>query len=174
MVARLNPRGGRLMLGKIAIILALGAAAWVLFRAGRGRVDESKTMFRLKVVSLLAFAAVCFAAKLFPIAFMVLLAAGGVTAIELWSGRAIKGLEDMAPGAGMAPSPAASMKVAEAAAVLGVAPDADEEAIKAAHKKLIGQLHPDKGGSDYLAAKINDARRVMLEKRTPDTTKPDA
>jgi curved DNA-binding protein CbpA len=66
------------------------------------------------------------------------------------------------------------MKLAEAAAVLGVAPDADEEAIKAAHKKLIGQLHPDKGGSDYLAAKINDARRVMLEKRTPDTTKPDA
>jgi hypothetical protein len=162
------------MLGKIAIILALGAAAWVLFRVGKGRADESKTMFRLKVVSLLAVAAVCFAAKLFPIAFMILLAAGGVTAIELWSGRAIKGLEDMAPGAGMAPSPAASMKVTEAAAVLGVAPDADEEEIKAAHKKLIGQLHPDKGGSDYLAAKINDARRVMLEKRAPDATKPDA
>jgi len=174
MVADAEPRGRRLMLGKVAILLALGAAAWVLFRVGKGRVDESKTMFRLKVVGLLAIAAVCFAAKLFPIAFMILLAAGGVTAIELWSGRAIRGLENLTPGAGAAPSPAATMKVAEAAAVLGVAPDAGEAEIKAAHKKLIAQLHPDKGGNDYLAAKINDARRVLLEKRAPDAAKPDA
>ncbi len=154
------------MLGKIAILLALGAAGWVLFTAGKGRADQSKSLFRLKVVGLLAVAAVCFAAKLFPIAFMILLAAGGVTAIELWSGRAIKGLEEMTPGAGMAPAPKAALSLEEAAAVLGVPQSASEDEIKAAHKKLIGQLHPDRGGTDYLAAKINDARNLMLKHRS--------
>ncbi len=157
------------MLGKFAILLALAAAAWVLFRAAKGKADEAGNLFRLKIVGLLAVAAVCFAAKLFPIALMILIAAGGVTAIELWSGRAIRSLEELTPGAGMAPAPKAAMKVEEAAAVLGVPIDADEETVKAAHKKLIGQLHPDRGGTDYLAAKINDARRVMLEARAAGT-----
>jgi curved DNA-binding protein CbpA len=53
----------------------------------------------------------------------------------------------------------------EAAAVLGVAMDADADKVRAAHKKLITQIHPDKGGTDYLAAKINEARDVMLARR---------
>lgn len=150
------------MLGKIVILLALVAAGWILIRASKGRPDDARGMFRLKVVGLLAVAAVCFASNLFPVALMILIAAGGVTAIELWSGRAIKGLEDMAPGAGT--GSAAPLKAEEAAAILGVAIDATEDDVKAAHKKLIGQLHPDKGGTDYLAAKVNDARRVMLER----------
>jgi hypothetical protein len=152
------------MLGKIVILLALVAAGWILFRASNSRPDAARGMFRLKVVGLLAVAAVLFASNLFPFALMILIAAGGVTAIELWSGRAIKGLEDMAPGAGMGAAPPAPLKAEEAAAILGLALDASEEDVKAAHKKLIGQLHPDKGGTDYLAAKINDARRVMLER----------
>jgi hypothetical protein len=152
------------MIGKIAILLALAAAAWVLLRAGKGG-GEGRGMFRLKVVGLLAVATVLFAAKLFPLALMILVAAGGVTAIELWRERAIKAMNDMAPGAGTAPAPRTAMTVDEAAAVLGVATDASDEDVRAAHKKLIGQLHPDKGGTDYLAAKINDARKIMLESR---------
>ena len=105
------------MLGTIAILFALGAAAWVLLRVGKGKADASKTMFRLKVVGLLAVAVVLFAAKLFPIALMILIAAGGVTAIEMWSGRAIKGLEQMTPGAGMAPAPRSALSLDEAAAI---------------------------------------------------------
>lgn len=152
------------MIGKIAILLALAAAAWVLFRAGKGG-GEGRGMFRLKIVGLLAVATVLFAAKLFPLALMILVAAGGVTAIELWRERAIKFMNDMAPGAGSSPALRASMTLDEAAAVLGVAVDASDDDVRAAHRKLIGQLHPDKGGSDYLAAKINDARKFMLEKR---------
>ena len=52
----------------------------------------------------------------------------------------------------------------EAYAILGLQPGADEEAIKAAHHRLMKQLHPDHGGTDYLAAQLNRARDVLLHR----------
>lgn len=158
------------MVGGLALLLAAAAAFWALYRAGKGDSatagGQKRAMFVLKIVVWLGISAALFAAKLLPLALMVLLAAGGVTAIEIWRDRAIRANgagEGMIPGAGARP-PAAKTALAhdEAAAILGLAPDASADDIRAAHKKLIGQLHPDKGGTDYLAAKINDARRVML------------
>jgi len=54
--------------------------------------------------------------------------------------------------------------VDEAYAILGLAPGADAEAVKAAHHRLMKQLHPDHGGTDYLASKINRARDVLLHR----------
>jgi len=54
--------------------------------------------------------------------------------------------------------------VEEAYAILGLAPGADAEAIRAAHRRLMKQLHPDHGGTDYLATKINRARDVLLHR----------
>ena len=56
------------------------------------------------------------------------------------------------------------MTVEEAYAILGLAPGADAEAIKEAHRRLMVKLHPDHGGSDYLATKINRARDVLLHR----------
>jgi hypothetical protein len=56
------------------------------------------------------------------------------------------------------------MTVADAYAVLGLPPGADEAAIRAAHHRLMKQLHPDHGGTDYLATQINRARDILLRR----------
>ena len=58
--------------------------------------------------------------------------------------------------------PATKMTRAEALLVLGLQEGASDEEIRAAHRKLILQNHPDKGGSDYLASKINESKDVLL------------
>ena len=61
------------------------------------------------------------------------------------------------------PRPIDSMTREEAFDILGLDYDADRDAIIDAHRKLISRVHPDKGGTDYLASSINQARDVLLE-----------
>lgn len=55
------------------------------------------------------------------------------------------------------------MQVKQAREVLGLAEDADREAILRAHRELMRKLHPDAGGTEYLAKQLNEARDVLLE-----------
>lgn len=146
-------------LGVIALLLAGAGAGWLLWRAARGETGGGgRNVTLLKVVVWLGLAAALFAVRLWPLAFMVLIAAGAVTAIELWRENAVAKDEPA-----NVPAPLGKgMTREEAAAVLGVSPVAPPEDVRAAYKKLISQIHPDRGGTDYLAAKINEARDVLL------------
>ncbi len=55
------------------------------------------------------------------------------------------------------------MELVEAYKVLGLDEGASVDNIKDAHRRLIAGLHPDHGGSDYLAAKINQAKDLLLK-----------
>jgi len=72
-----------------------------------------------------------------------------------------QGQEDR--GEAHAPGSTSELTRSEALAVLGLGEDASQEDIVAAHRTLIQKLHPDRGGNDYLAAKINEAKDFLLD-----------
>jgi hypothetical protein len=63
-----------------------------------------------------------------------------------------------APATGGGGRAVSAMSRSEALQVLGLPEDASQEDVQKAHRRLLQKLHPDHGGSDYLAQRINAAR----------------
>lgn len=67
-----------------------------------------------------------------------------------------------------APAPSSNMTTGEALDILGIQGSIERgditiEMVQDAHRRLIQKLHPDRGGNDYLAAKINQARDYLVK-----------
>ncbi len=78
--------------------------------------------------------------------------AGGGPEADPQSGRDGQGSPDRSGGMGLT----------EARDVLNVPVDAGRDEIVKAHRRLIQKVHPDHGGSDELAARVNEAKEVLL------------
>ena len=88
--------------------------------------------------------------------------------------RRMAGDESAGPGAGgqagassgqRQATPGSIMSRHEACDLLGLEPNCSREEVVAAHRRLMLKVHPDRGGNDYLAAKLNEARDVLIGKR---------
>jgi hypothetical protein len=67
-------------------------------------------------------------------------------------------------GADARPADGSKMTEREAYQILGLQPGASPEEISRAHRSLIKKLHPDQGGTTYLAARINEAKDVLVRR----------
>lgn len=123
-----------LSLAVLVVLAASGRLAWILAALGG------------MVAAIVRFAPVLI--QLFPL-------------LERLYGRARPGGERRTRG-DSPPSSKSPMSRAEALQILGLEESANRNQIIEAHRRLMQKLHPDRGGSDYLAAQINRARQFLL------------
>ena len=90
---------------------------------------------------------------------LLLLLASAMLAVAWWRRR-------QAPTEQPPPRrPTSSMSRSEALKILGLEGMPEADAVITAHRRLMQGVHPDRGGSTYLAQQLNEAKRVLLSTR---------
>ncbi|HEY0927795.1 molecular chaperone DnaJ [Brevundimonas sp.] len=134
------------------LVLA-AVAVWALIRLGRQGERAGRGHWR---VTATLFSAVMFAGGLLALFKGSWVLGGGLVAASLWLTVASR-QRAVAPRA-------EGMTDGEARAILGVSADASKAQINAAWKKVMARAHPDQGGTQGLAARVNAARDHLLKR----------
>jgi DnaJ-domain-containing protein 1 len=138
-------------LGLIWLVLA-GIAVWALVRLGRQGERARRGHWR---VTATLFSAVLLAGGALVASRGAWLPAVGLIGAGLWLTVASR-QRTAAPRA-------AGLGEAEARAILGVSADATTAEIHAAYRKVMARAHPDQGGTEGLASRVNAARDTLLK-----------
>ncbi|WP_396593598.1 J domain-containing protein [Brevundimonas sp. R86498] len=139
-------------MGLIWLVLA-GVVVWALVRLGRQTEGPRRGQWR---VAATLVSAALLAGGALALSRGAWIAGTGLMGAALWLVLASRVRSVMASREAVGD--------AEARAILGVATDATPEAITAAWRRLMGRAHPDQGGTEGLAAKLNAARDRLLRK----------
>lgn len=142
------------------LLIGLGLSAvalWILVRLGQQTEKARRGHWRIAATFL---GGACFAGAVLSVARgsyvwgAALLAAGLYLVVQ----SRIRASESRSAAVS-----SARMSKAEAREILGVTPAADRQEIQAAWKRLMTRTHPDQGGSQGLAARVNAARDRLLD-----------
>ncbi len=155
------------MPGFVIAFFIVGGALWFFRILGRLKPDQSRAFTR-KISSFV----------LIGLAGLFAMRGNFVFAAPLFAiGSTLYGTSQFFPngfswakptetprGSYQPPASTGAMNHDEALQVLGLKSGATEAEIKSAHKKLLKDFHPDAGGTDYLASKINMAKDILLKR----------
>ncbi len=144
------------------ILVALAISGLLLWMWRRGELKKFRVNDVLAAAS--GLAGLWTTVRGEPLAGLLLLVVAGIWyATRNRPVRATRARRPQRPGR----PPTPTIRLDEAHRVLGVAADADADAIRAAHRRLVARVHPDHGGSAELAARVNAARDLLLAELAP-------
>lgn len=136
------------------IWLALAAVGvWALVRLGRQTEAARRGYWRISATLL---SAVLLAGGVLAAFKGVWITAVGLVGAGLWLAVASRQRQIIRREEGLS--------AAEARSILGVGPDAGEAEIQAAWRRAAARVHPDQGGTQGLAARVNAARDRLLKR----------
>ncbi|PZQ44521.1 MAG: molecular chaperone DnaJ [Phenylobacterium zucineum] len=139
-------------MGLIWLVLA-GIVVWALVRLGRQTEGPRRGQWRV--------AATLIAAAFLGGGALALSRGAWITGVGLW-GAAL--WLTLASRIRSVPPRAEGLSDAEARSILGVSADATAQDVTAAWRRLMARAHPDQGGTEGLAAKLNAAKDRLLKK----------
>lgn len=128
---------------------------WALIRLGRQSDRTSKVPWR---VTATIFAAACWGGAALLALRGSWLMASLLASAGVWLAVASRQRDAQVPTA-----PSEAMSAAEARRILGVSGTADRAEIQAAYRRLMARAHPDTGGTQGLAERLNAARDRLLK-----------
>lgn len=167
-------------MARIILLIAVGIFAWLAWQKFKASAPQDRRKLLLQWLLIgLALAAVVLAisGRLHWVGAAVALLLPVLGSALKWLGRHLPWLAPLIAKRAQAKreetkqqqgsgdtDEAFPLTIPEARRILSVGEDASRDEIIGAHRKLIQKLHPDRGGNDYLASRINAAKELLLRK----------